>query len=86
MMDSVPIPRLKEDRDMLTLKKRPARQEPSQSPAKPAPERMAEASGDRADEVRLLAYRKWEEAGSPTGDGVEFWLTAEAELLHGRRR
>ena len=60
---------------MLTLKKRPARQEPSQSPAKPAPERRAEASGDRADEVRLLAYRKWEEAGSPTGDGVEFWRT-----------
>jgi hypothetical protein len=72
---------------MLTLKKRPARQEPSQSPAKPpAPERRAEASGDRADEVRLLAYRKWEEAGSPTGDGVEFWLAAEAELLRGRRR
>jgi hypothetical protein len=72
---------------MLTLKKRPARQEPSQSPAKaPAPEPRAEPSGDRADEVRLLAYRKWEEAGSPTGDGVEFWLAAETELLRGRRR
>ena len=72
---------------MLTLKKRPARQEPSQSPAKPpVPERRADASGDRADEVRLLAYRKWQEAGCPGGEGVEFWLAAEAELLRGRRR
>jgi hypothetical protein len=72
---------------MLTLKKRPAREEPPQSQVKPpAPERRADASVDRADEVRLLAYRKWQEAGCPAGDGVEFWLTAEAELVRGRRR
>lgn len=30
--------------------------------------------------VRELAYRKWELAGYPCGDGVNFWLEAEEEL------
>jgi Protein of unknown function (DUF2934) len=72
---------------MLTLKKRPARQEESQSKSKPPmTERRAEDSGARQDEVRPLAYRKWQEAGSPAGDGVTFWLAAEAEIVRGRRR
>jgi hypothetical protein len=72
---------------MLTLKKRPARQEPTPSPAKSHPsERRVDANGDRAEEIRLLAYRKWQEAGCPAGDGVEFWLTAEAEIVRVRRR
>jgi len=33
-----------------------------------------------ADDVRLCAYRKWESAGRPLGDGLEFWLKAEQEL------
>lgn len=33
------------------------------------------------EKIRELAYFKWEAAGSPCGDGVEFWLAAEAELL-----
>ncbi|MGL4549723.1 MAG: DUF2934 domain-containing protein [Gemmataceae bacterium] len=32
--------------------------------------------------VRLHAYRKWETAGHPPGDGVGFWLDAERELKH----
>jgi hypothetical protein len=32
------------------------------------------------DEIRNLAYRKWEEAGCPTGDGAAYWLAAEQEL------
>jgi hypothetical protein len=32
------------------------------------------------EEIRLCAYRKWESAGRPPGDGVQFWLEAEAEL------
>lgn len=32
------------------------------------------------EQIRKLAYRKWEEAGHPSGDGVEFWLAAEREL------
>ena len=30
---------------------------------------------------RVLAHRKWEEAGRPAGDGVEFWLEAEREVI-----
>ena len=32
------------------------------------------------DAIRTLAYHKWEAAGMPASDGVEFWLAAEAEL------
>lgn len=32
------------------------------------------------EKIREAAYRKWEAAGSPCGDGVDFWLAAEAEL------
>jgi hypothetical protein len=34
-----------------------------------------------AEDIRLIAYRKWEKAGKPTGDGVQFWLEAEYELM-----
>ena len=30
--------------------------------------------------IRTLAHSKWEAAGCPTGDGVDFWLQAELEL------
>jgi hypothetical protein len=32
------------------------------------------------DEIRLSAYRKWERAGRPPCDGVQFWLEAKREL------
>jgi Protein of unknown function (DUF2934) len=32
-------------------------------------------------DIRLYAYRKWESAGMPTGDGIQFWLEAEQELV-----
>ena len=32
------------------------------------------------DRIRELAYEKWEKAGRPPGDGVNFWCEAEAEL------
>jgi hypothetical protein len=52
----------------------------------------AVASGDEdhsaqpvpAEDIRLCAYRKWEGAGKPTGDGIQFWLEAEQELVHGK--
>lgn len=37
-----------------------------------------QASGD---EVRRLAYQLWQTAGQPPGDGVQFWLEAEQQLL-----
>lgn len=33
--------------------------------------------------IRERAYYKWVSAGCPTGDGKEFWLDAEAELVRG---
>lgn len=33
------------------------------------------------DDIRVLAYRKWETAGKPPGDGSRFWLEAEQELI-----
>lgn len=35
------------------------------------------------EDIRLCAYQKWEAAGKPTGDGVQFWLEAEQELVEG---
>lgn len=32
------------------------------------------------EQIRILAYQKWLDAGSPISDGTEFWLKAEAEL------
>lgn len=29
--------------------------------------------------IRRIAYEKWEAAGCPSGDGVDFWLQAEQE-------
>ncbi|VTT98644.1 : DUF2934 [Gemmataceae bacterium] len=51
-------------------------------------------SGEKADEdrlganigvpleeaIRVRAYQNWDRAGRPEGDGVSFWLEAEAEL------
>ena len=33
------------------------------------------------EDIRICAYQKWEAAGKPTGDGVQFWLEAEQELV-----
>jgi hypothetical protein len=33
------------------------------------------------NDIRDLAYRKWDTAGRPSGDCVRFWLAAEEELL-----
>jgi hypothetical protein len=52
----------------------------------------AVASGNRnhnaqlvsAEDIRRCAYRKWESAGKPIGDGIQFWLQAEQELVQGK--
>jgi hypothetical protein len=31
--------------------------------------------------IRDAAYLKWEQAGRPDGDGLDFWLQSERELL-----
>ena len=37
-------------------------------------------SDSRQNAIRELAYAKWEQAGWPSGDGVQFWLEAEQDL------
>jgi len=39
----------------------------------------AAAALTREDKIRTRAYGKWEQAGFPEGDGVNFWLEAEQE-------
>ena len=51
------------------------------TPATAAPD---DKDHDTEDVIRCCAYRKWEGAGKPTGDGVRFWLEAEQELAHGK--
>ncbi len=69
---------------MLKVKERSARQQEPQAQLKtPQPEQAANVAGTPDDEIRPLAYQKWQEAGCPDGDGMEFWLTAETEI---RRR
>jgi hypothetical protein len=43
------------------------------------------SASDDCEKIREAAYQKWEAAGSPSGDGVEFWLAAEGELTSGVR-
>jgi DUF2934 family protein len=35
-------------------------------------------------DIRFCAYQKGEATGKPAGDGVQFWLEAEQELVKGR--
>jgi len=57
-----------------------------------SPTKAAGASGENEpngkvvsdEDIRLCAYQKWEAAGKPAGDGVQFWLEAEQELVEGK--
>jgi len=40
---------------------------------------------NRDEEIRQLAYRLWQAAGCPEGDGVQHWLKAEAIWLDENR-
>jgi hypothetical protein len=44
-----------------------------------APPKNGKPATDEA--IRMCAYLKWLSAGTPAGDGVEFWLAAEKEIL-----
>ena len=77
---------------MSTVKKPPVQPQPSKSqpdPSKtqlmPIPKRIAEEGSSHEDQIRPLAYRKWQEAGSPVSDGVEFWIAAEIEILQRKK-
>jgi hypothetical protein len=40
----------------------------------------SQPAADREQQVRELAYLKWEAAGRPPGDGAEFWQAAAQEI------
>ena len=42
-----------------------------------------ETTEETAEIIRKTAYFKWEHAGRPEGDGVNFWLEAETEIKKG---
>lgn len=60
----------------------PAKHAEPHRPPQPAADAPANGRCQCVSEemVRLHAYRKWEAAGHPPGDGVRFWLDAELEL------
>lgn len=39
------------------------------------------SSASREQAIRAIAYSKWEAAGHPIGDGLNFWLEAEQDLI-----
>lgn len=41
-------------------------------------------SEEQLERIRQKAYEKWEAAGRPEGDGIDFWLAAELELAKPR--
>jgi hypothetical protein len=57
---------------------------PNVPPAEPSPlgvpPPLPTAAPAGEEEIRVRAYHKWLEAGSPEGDGERFWLEAEREL------
>jgi hypothetical protein len=47
----------------------------------PRPKSQKKAEGSvNVEQIRELAYLKWEQAGRPSGRDTEFWLAAEKEL------
>ena len=46
----------------------------------PAPDGQVQ-KGMCEEMIELRAYQKWEAAGKPQGNGVQFWLDSERELL-----
>jgi DUF2934 family protein len=72
---------------MVAVKTEPFR--PTQAKTTLSPviaDRQVDISKTSADEVRCLAYKKWQQAGCPISDGAEFWLAAETEIVRGESR
>jgi hypothetical protein len=56
-------------------------------PGKPTKAAVASNNNDHNvsdEDIRLRAYEKWEAAGRPAGNGVQFWLEAEQELVESK--
>jgi hypothetical protein len=67
------------------MSRKSAPKHPTVPPADPpsplgVPPPLPTAAPAGEEEIRVRAYQKWLEAGSPEGDGERFWLEAEREL------
>jgi hypothetical protein len=72
---------------VVTLESPPVQLTQRKTEPKPLkPERRVESGRGSEDEIQLLAYKKWQQAGCPVSDGVEFWLAAETEICLCERR
>jgi hypothetical protein len=60
------------------LPARPASRSRALGVPPPVPNGVSDRPAD--DDIRILAYQKWEAAGCPDGEGERFWLAAEQEL------
>jgi hypothetical protein len=74
---------------MATRTARTARPTPAKPAGKPREEEPISPTPlarqpPAADEIRLRASLRWEAAGRPPGDGINFWLEAEQDLLQGK--
>ena len=63
----------------------------TEAPAQPASakspresEQVQKGKAKSQEVVRVHAYQKWEAAGRPNGDGVNFWIEAEQELVQAK--
>lgn len=54
-------------------------------PAEAEEKLVLEIRAELIEQIRTLAYHKWEEAGRPDGDGLEFWVLAEKEVVEWAR-
>jgi hypothetical protein len=54
--------------------------QPAKAGAKASISACSQGSKLCEDAIREKAYLKWEKAGYPPSDGVQFWLEAESEL------
>ena len=52
------------------------------APAAPSPNYASQPIAE--EDIRTLAYLKWEAAGKPEGKDAFFWVEAERELARGR--
>jgi hypothetical protein len=50
------------------------------TPAPSVPLIVPDGQPTSEDQIRYGAYFRWEAAGRPDGDGVDFWLDSENEL------
>ncbi len=60
--------------------KKPAKGKKKSSKSKTKKESFIEGRAEREERIRSLAFSKWEQAGYPHGQDIEFWFLAEREI------